>query len=161
MTSLAKSSHNLRNRTPTTFTKTISTALGLLPQSRRHLFITSAPFTTHHSLHCHLLTPLRVVSSELILTCTSYFHHAKVRTLLRSNMGRQRRRPARYQVNHYMSERCPKEQVRFKFDIVKIPLHCILHIPLLIMQYNIHSLSNLSNDRSKASSKTIPPHSAI
>ena len=41
----------------------------------------------------------------------------------------------------------------------------VLTVPVKTMQQihpvDIHSFSILSNDRSKASSKTIPPHSAI
>ena len=45
--------------------------------------------------------------------------------------------------------------------IFKIIFNCIYIIKVVLDCKIIHSFSILSNDRSKASSKTIPPHSAI
>ena len=78
----------------TTFTKTVSTALGHL--SRIALSLIYVFYTTHHhqSPRCHLLTPLRVVRSKILLTCRYHFHHAGVRNRLGSNVGRRHKTSA-------------------------------------------------------------------
>ena len=49
---------------------------------------------------------------------------------------------------------------QFCFRVPEI-MYCN-YIEIIIMPYSfIHSFSNLSDDRSNASSKTVPPHSAI